>query len=237
MTTTELLVQLRAQLAACADPEFGKSAMRFFREPVDLYGVPTPQVRSISQAAWREVKLWPRAQRNSLCHALWSSGKLEEGGLAIEVYRRFGKQCGSAEFRLFERWLDRFVKNWGHCDGVSCCLLAASIQNEPELIAFLPSWTKSPNRWKRRAAAVTLVREARQGRNTAAIFQIAGLLMEDRDGMVQKGVGWLLKETYPAMPRQTLSFLKPWLGRAPRLVLRLAAEKMTPQHRAAMLGR
>ena len=120
---------------------------------------------------------------------------------------------------------------------MSCCLLAASIQNQPELIALLPSWTKSPNRWKRRAAAVTLVREARQGRNTAAIFRIAGLLMEDSDDMVRKGVGWLLKETYPRKPKEALSFLKPWRGRAPRLVLRLAAEKMTPQDRAIALKR
>jgi len=237
MTAEELLTQVRSQLAARADPKFRESAMRFFREPVDLYGVRTPTVRKISQAAWREVKHWPLAQRNSFCTALWKSGKLEEGGVAIEVYRRFAKQCGSAEFRLFVRWLDRFVTNWGHCDGVSCCLLAASIENQPELIALLPAWTNSPNRWKRRAAAVSLVREARRGRSTAAIFQIAGPLMEDSDDIVRKGVGWLLKETYPNKPREVLSFLKPWKGRAPRLVLRLAAEKMTPQHRAIALAR
>lgn len=237
MTTEQMLTQVRSQLAARADPKFRESAMRFFREPVDPYGVRTPEMRKISQAAYREVKHWPRAQRDSFCTALWKSGKLEDGGVAIEVYRRFARQCGSAEFRLFERWLDRFVTNWGNCDGVSCCLLAASIENQPELIAFLPAWTNSPNRWKRRAAAVSLVREARRGRNTAAIFQIAGLLMEDPDDMVRKAVGWLLKETYPKKPRELLSFLKPWKDRAPRLVLRLAAEKMTPQHRAIALSR
>ena len=40
--------------------------------------------------------------------------------------------------------------------------------------------------------------------------------------MVQKAVGWLLKETYPNKPTEVLSFLKPWKARAPRLVLRLA---------------
>jgi 3-methyladenine DNA glycosylase AlkD len=61
--------------------------------------------------------------------------------------------------------------------------------------------------------------------------------MEDSDDMVRKGVGWLLKDTYPKKPRELLSFLKPWRDRAPRLVLRLAAEKMTPQHRAIALAR
>jgi 3-methyladenine DNA glycosylase AlkD len=155
------------------------------------------------------VKQWPLAQRNRFCTELWKSGRLEDGSVAIEVYRRFAKQCGSAEFRLFEKWLGRFVSNWGACDGVSCCLLAACIQNAPELTALLVPWTKSPTRWKRRAAAVALVREARRGRNTAAIFQIAGLLMEDPEDMVQKGMGWLLKETYPTSQKRCCAFSNP----------------------------
>ena len=53
--------------------------------------------------------------------------------------------------------------------------------------------------------------------------------------MVQKGVGWLLKETYPKRPVEVLGFLDNWRTRAPRLVLRLAAEKMTEMHRKWLL--
>jgi hypothetical protein len=55
--------------------------------------------------------------------------------------------------------------------------------------------------------------------------------------MVQKGVGWLLKETYPKKPRETLDFLDGWRPRAPRRVLRLAAEKMISRDRAWLLTR
>jgi 3-methyladenine DNA glycosylase AlkD len=99
----------------------------------------------------------------------------------------------------------------------------------------LAHWTKSKTRWKRRSAAVSLIQEAKQGRNTVTIFHICGLLLEDTDDMVQKGVGWLLKETYPKRPRQVLAFLHPWRKRAPRLVLRLAAEKMTERDRNWLL--
>jgi 3-methyladenine DNA glycosylase AlkD len=53
--------------------------------------------------------------------------------------------------------------------------------------------------------------------------------------MVQKGVGWLLKETYPKQPREVVEFLQPWKARAPRLLLRYAAEKMTARDREAVL--
>jgi 3-methyladenine DNA glycosylase AlkD len=160
---------------------------------------------------------------------------MEEGGVAIYIYRRFRRQCASCEFRLFERWIDRYVRNWAHCDGVASWLIAASIENEPELMRFLPAWTSSRNRWKRRAAAVSFLQEAKRGRNTETILEIAGKLIEDSDDMAQKGVGWLLKETYPKKPRDVMAFLQARKESVPRLVLRIAAEKMTERDRRAIL--
>ena len=59
--------------------------------------------------------------------------------------------------------------------------------------------------------------------------------MEDADDMVRKGVGWLLKETYPKKPREVLEFLAGWRAQTPRLVLRLAAEKMTDKDKNWLL--
>ena len=127
--------------------------------------------------------------------ALWESGKLEEGVHRQSVYRRFAKICGEREFAMFEQWLDRYVRNWSHCDGVSGWLLAAAIGNRPRLIGRLAPWTKSKNRWKRRAAAVSLIQEAKAGRNTERIFEICTMLQRDTDDMLQKGVGWMLKRS------------------------------------------
>jgi 3-methyladenine DNA glycosylase AlkD len=105
------------------------------------------------------------------------------------------------------------------------------------LSGSLCEWTVSANRWKRRAAAVALVRRARQGRETDLILDIAGRLLADADDMVQKGVGWLLKDAYPKAPRPVVAFLLERRARAPRLVLRIAAEKMTARDRARVMAR
>jgi 3-methyladenine DNA glycosylase AlkD len=230
-----LLKTTRAQLKAAADPEFASGVRRFFKEPVQPHGVPAPQVREVARLAYRELKQWPVAERDRYVTELWNSGVLEEGSVVCYVYRRFAKSCDRCEFVMFEQWLDRYVKNWGHCDGVSTWLIAASIANRPELMSRLARWTRSKNRWKRRAAAVSLIQEAKQGRSTETIFEICGLLRDDTDDMVRKGVGWLLKETYPKRPRELLGFLDDWRPRAPRLVLRLAAEKMTDKDRQWLL--
>jgi 3-methyladenine DNA glycosylase AlkD len=231
----ELLRATRARLKAAADPEFASGVRRFFKEPVKPYGVRTPQVREFARLAYRELKQWPVAERDRFVTELWKSGMLEEGVLVCHVYRRFAKTCDKREFVMFEQWIDGYVRNWSHCDGLSTWLIAASIANRPELTTMLARWTKSKNRWKRRSAAVSFIQEAKQGRNTETIFQICGLLRDDKDDMVRKGVGWLLKETYPKKPRGVLAFLDDWRASAPRLTLRLAAEKMTAEHREWLL--
>jgi 3-methyladenine DNA glycosylase AlkD len=230
-----LLKTTRARLKSAADPEFASGVRRFFKEPVQPQGVQAPQVREFARLAYRELKQWPVAERDRFVRELWKSGVLEEGSVVCYVYRRFAKVCDKREFAMFEQWLDRYVRNWGHCDGVSTWLIAASIANRPELLTRLARWTKSKNRWKRRGAAVSLIQEAKQGRNTETIFQICDLLRDDTDDLVRKGVGWLLKETYPKKPREVLQFLGDWRASAPRLVLRLAAEKMTAPHREWLL--
>ena len=232
----ELAASIRARLEALADPEMAAGARNFFREPIDPIGVRSRDLQKIVAETWRAVRKWPVADRNRLCTLLWEGGKMEEGVLVCHLYKRFARDCTAVEFRMFERWIDRNVHNWAHCDGVSSWLLAACIANEPALMDRLPPWTQSRNRWKRRAAAVALLQEAKQGRNVDTIFRIAGMLRNDANDMVQKGVGWLLKETYPRRPREVVNLLTGWSG-APRLMLRYACEKMTPADRAKVLRR
>jgi 3-methyladenine DNA glycosylase AlkD len=234
----ELLQQVRAELTRLASARVRTSQDRFFKpdQRVHSYGVASPDVKRIAKEIYAQVKKWPPAQRDRLCAELWRSGKNEEGNLVCYVYKRFGKHCGAREFRVFTQWLDRYVGNWGHTDGVSLWMLGASIANDPSLIARLDPWTKSKNRWKRRAAAVSLVPSARRGLHTQAIFRIARPLIPDDDDMVRKGVGWLLKETYPKKPAEVVRFLMPWRVKAPRLVLRYAAEKMSAADRARVLA-
>jgi 3-methyladenine DNA glycosylase AlkD len=236
MSPAETLEMARARLAALADPAVRDGMQRYFKGAVRAYGVSAPKVRKLSQEIYRNVKPWPAAQRNRFCTDLFRGGLMEEGALAIYLYRRFARTCAECEFKLFERWIDRFVDNWAWCDGVSSWLVAASLANAPSLIDQIPAWTASKNRWKRRAAAVALVPFARRGRQIETILDIADRLRQDSDDMVRKGVGWLLKDAYPARPREVVRFLTATEPPFPRLVLRIAAEKMTAAGRRAVLA-
>jgi 3-methyladenine DNA glycosylase AlkD len=233
----ELIEQVRAELRRLGNARTRESIDRFFTadQPVVSYGVASPDVKRIAQGVYASVKAWPVAERDRLCTDLWEGGTNEEGALVCYVYKRFAKTCGAREFHVFRRWLDRCVNNWGHTDGLSLWLLGASIANQPALIGELDGWTRSKNRWKRRAAAVALVPSARRGLHTREIVRIAEPLIPDEDDMVRKGVGWLLKETYPKKPSEVMRFLMPRRAKTSRLVLRCAAEKMSAADRARLL--
>lgn len=234
----ELLGRVCAELERLADERVRQSLDRFFtaEQRVDSYGVASPDLKRIAKDVYPTVKKWPVAERDRFCTELWTGAKSEGGAIVCYIYKRFAKTCGAREFRLFTQWLNRYVSNWGHTDGLSLWLLGASIANEPALIGKLDGWTGSKNRWKRRAAAVALVPSARRGLHTREIFRIAEPLMPDEDDMVRKGVGWLLKETYPNKPAEVMRFLMPRRAQTSRLVLRYAAEKMTVEHRTRLLA-
>jgi 3-methyladenine DNA glycosylase AlkD len=235
---TDLLSEIQAEFDRLADPQLARSEQRFFKDqPIRNRGVRAPEIQRIARDIYPRVKKLRVAERDKLCTALWASRNHEEGALVCYLYRRFAKQCGAREFALFTNWLDRYVDNWALTDGLSLWLLGASIANDAALIDKLDAWTRSRNRWKRRAAAVALVYTAKRGEHTRAILRIATPLIEDQDDMVQKGVGWLLKETYPKKPTEVVRFLVANRARTTRLVLRYAAEKMTAPDRAPVLAR
>ena len=109
----------------------------------------------------------------------------------------------------------------------------------PDYIAKLKDWAKSPNRWVRRGSAVSLIIPVRKGLFLDDIIEIAHILLHDKDDLVQKGYGWMLKaaslsETFvkssDEMKRKHLetvfNFVMKHKATMPRTALRYAIEKM-----------
>lgn len=186
-------------------------------------------LKRVEALAYKQIKPLLLEERYAVFEELWRSGKLEEGAMVCHIGRKFKREFDAIAFKRFARWIDDYVHNWAHCDGVASWLLTACIENEPALRDKLIPWTRSRNRWKRRASAVSFLQEAKRGRSVDYIFDVCSRLEKDADVMVQKGVGWLLKETYPKRPEETVEYVR---SRSfPRLVVRYAAEKMSAADR------
>jgi 3-methyladenine DNA glycosylase AlkD len=223
VTPLQLEREVYSLFEANSHKEHADGVYRFFKEQVKPLGVRSADLQSIVKHAVRRLKRLSPKEREEFFERMWQRGDLEAGVLVCHTARPFSHEYGRREFRLFERWIETHVNNWAHCDGVASWLLAACVANEPQLQAELLRWTRSRNRWKRRAAAVALLQEAKLGRSTEMIFRVTAALSTDPDVMVQKGVGWVLKEAYPKRSEAVEAFLQE--TSFPKLVLRIAREK------------
>jgi 3-methyladenine DNA glycosylase AlkD len=160
---------------------------------------------------------------------------LEEDGLAVEMLRKNIDDFGNDEFHLFESWIGR-VGNWASHDSLVCYLVGPMIAAEPKRKSAAFRWAKSENRWYRRAACVALISGAREQLFFPDIVRLAELLLKDKDDMVQKGLGWLLRETVKYNREPAVPYLLEIRNRAPRLVLRTACETLPPAMKTEVLG-
>jgi len=101
----------------------------------------------------------------------------------------------------------------------------------------LQSWATADNRWLRRAAAVSLILPARHGLFLSECLDICDLLLLDKDDLVQKGYGWLLKAVSEAHQRQLFDFVLARKSTMPRTALRYAIEKLPPDMKATAMAR
>ena len=227
----DIIQQIRKQLQAKATEQNRLGAERYFKEEVKFYGVRVPDVRVIAKQAFQQIKELDKTEIFELCEDLLKSGYSEEALLAFIWADYLTKKQETQDFDVFERWLNKYVSSWAECDTLCNHPIGSFIEKYPIYIENLKNWTKSNTRWMRRGAAVTLILAARKGKFLADVFEIADLLLQDPDDLVQKGYGWMLKEASKQHQTKVFDYVMKNKAVMPRTALRYAIEKMPPDLR------
>lgn len=213
-----------------------EDVQHFFKEVIESRGWYTAELRKFALRFRRSIV----RERGmdfvvQVADELFAGRILEEKVMAVFLLEKQTKNFGDSEFQLFASWLDR-VTSWADHDAVTRYLLAPMVAAEPGRCREVYRWAKSPNRWRRRAACVALIRGARERKFFPQIERLSNQLLNDEDDMVQKGLGWLLRETAKANRERTLPYLMNIRKRAPRLVLRTACETLPLAKRKQVLS-
>jgi 3-methyladenine DNA glycosylase AlkD len=222
----EIAAQIRRALRHGGSAEHAAGVQWFFKEEIKSHGWYTADLR-------RAVRRWRREILREhdfnflvrVADQLFSGSVLEEKVAAVFLLEQMDAQFGDREFKRFESWLDR-IGSWADHDGLVHSLIAPMVTAKPARVKNVFRWAKSPHRWHRRAACVALIRGARAKMFFPKIVKLSDSLLADPDDMVQKGLGWLLRETAKYDAKRTVPYLMKIRGRAPRLVLRTACETL-----------
>ena len=209
---------------------------RFFNEEVASRGWYTDELRKLAVRFRRQmVADYDIDFAIRVCDKLFSGRVLEEKIFAVLMLEGQTGGFSAKEFKLFVSWLDR-VSSWADHDTLVHSLIGPMILAEPARAKAVFRWAKSRDRWHRRAAAVAMIHSARKRTGFEEVIKVSNALLQDKDDMVQKGLGWLLREAAKADPERTVPYLMTIRESAPRLVLRTACEKLSTAERVRILG-
>ena len=234
-TANQWVSQIRAQLKGGASVEHAAGVQWFFKEEVRSHGWYTAPLRRFANSARKEVlKDGGEPLLMDIADKMFSGGYLEERNVGVFLLEKSAPSYGNAEFLRLEKWLARII-SWADHDALLHCILSVMVAERPELVPNVFRWAKNEHRWHRRAACVALIRGTRKKMFRKEIERLTKMLLQDPDDMVQKGLGWLLRETAKADPKGTLPFLMSIREKAPRLVLRTACEKLPATMRLQVL--
>ena len=228
--------EIRRVLKDGGSAEHAAGVQWFFKEQITSHGWYTAALRRAMRQCRKEI-----IGEHDLdflvrvADKLFSGPVLEERSAAVLLLENLDSKFGEGEFRLFEQWLNR-IRSWADHDGLVHSLIAPMVAAKPERTKDVFRWAKSPDRWHRRAACVALIKGTRVRMFFPEVVRLANFLLKDEDDMVQKGLGWLLRETAKFDARHTVSYLMEIRDGAPRMVLRTASETLPAATRRKILS-
>jgi 3-methyladenine DNA glycosylase AlkD len=221
-----IAAQIRSALKRGGSADHAAGVQQFFKEEIKSHGWPTADLRRAVRRCRNEI-LRERGFDflTQVADQLFSGPVLEEKIAAIFLLENLDAKFTDREFALFESWLDR-ITIWSDHDSLVHDLIAPMVAAKPARIKKVLSWARSRNRWHRRAACVALIRGTRAKMFFSQVVKLSDALLGDKDDMVEKGLGWLLREAAKSDAKQAVPYLMKIRGSAPRLVLRTACETL-----------
>jgi 3-methyladenine DNA glycosylase AlkD len=242
---------IRAEIAEAADPDHAAFLAGYFRtgpggygEGDTFLGVRTPYVRQVA-----------RRHRDAATDAdlatLLADPVHENRFAAVaildaraRVAARRASDAVEALARFYLAHLDG-VDNWDLVDvsaphvlgsWLAASTVAASPDEDGEAAEVLASLIASPSRWRRRVAVMATWAFTRDGR-IGWTLDVTRRLSDDRDDLVHKALGWMLREVGYRDPHALLDFLDAHHHRLARVTVRYAVEKLPPEIRARYVTR
>lgn len=197
----------------------------------------TKLFRDIAKSYKKEINSLDISSTYSICELLLESRKSEETIIAYNIIYDIRKKYDHNTFAILEKWLYKYIEDWWDCDDFMTHAFQDLLMKYPENMNKLKVWVQHEKFAVRRSAAVILIRPAQKGLlDVNTIFGICDLLINDIHYLVQKGYGWLLKESCKVYHDSVVKYLENNVKRMSRTAFRYALEKLPKEDRERLMS-
>ncbi|WBB67790.1 DNA alkylation repair protein [Micromonospora sp. WMMD812] len=230
-----MTADVRRELARLADPRRAAASSRFLQmipggygEGERAIGVSVPDQRRVAARYWRDLSLADTTE-------LLTTGVHEERLTSLFVLVRKFTRGDEAEreeiFRIVLANTDR-INNWDLVDSSAPYIVGPWLIDKDRSV--LDRLAESDLVWDRRIAVMATFAFIKAG-DFHWTFRLGERLLRDPHDLVQKAVGWMLREVGNRDRAAEEEFLARRYGAMPRVMLRYAIEKFEPERRREYL--
>jgi len=231
--------EARLALERMARPAGEFDASRYFRGGHDMgfYNTGSGHVRALAREIYTAHRdRWSLTDAIAFADRLMPDRYLEVKAVGLEVVARYRKQFTPGLLARCKRWLaNNYSANWATTDEMCGVIIGPLLVEQPQLIPHMRAWSKHRNMWVRRASMVGLLHPMRQGNSLDLMYEIAKRLHPDREDLIQKAVGWGLREAGKIDAPRLERYLRANVAAIPRTTFRYAIERFPEPRRRALL--
>lgn len=190
-----MLDSLYKEISVLANPKKAMLLQRFFKTGKGEYGegdiflgLTVPQSRSIA----KQFKTLPRKDIEKLLAAKFH--EYRQIGLMILVLQ-FQKASLDEQKEIFDFYVShvKAVNNWDLVDGTAGYIVGEWVYKQKKDRKILERLVKSKNLWEKRIAMIATFSFLYHG-DDSQTYVIAENLIKDPHDLIQKAVGWMLRE-------------------------------------------
>ncbi len=229
-----LLKSLQKSLKEIADPKIAEHSLRFFKTGKGEYGegdiflgIRVPVLRQLVKK-YRDIKL---SDVKKLIKSKYHEERLCALLLLVE---KFKKGTDHEKEDIFNFYINsaEYINNWDLVDCSAHLISGAYLENRDKKILY--KLAESPNLWERRIAIMSTFYLIKKNRFDDAL-KISAILLDDKEDLIHKASGWMLREIGKRDVIQEKKFLDKYYGKMPRTMLRYAIEKFPEEERQKYL--
>ncbi len=236
-TPAEAAEEAIAYFQGQANEEKAAKLQRYFKEPVNYYGVDYGPYKEWKAAFLDGLRTqWTTDDAVRFCEIVLEDDHMESRGIGYQVVGAFVDDAEPELLGKVKGWLEDFCGNWGLVDNLAPSVVTPLLRKHPELAEEVMSWTSSPNQWVRRGAAVAFVELVGEEAFKDHPFVVATALQGDPEDLTHKAVGWLLREAGKVDRGRLEAYLLEQGPKVPRTTLRYAIEKFPKEDRKRIMA-
>jgi len=201
-----LIAAINDGLGAAADPGRAPKMQAYMKSTMPYLGVSVPTVRAVTNAAARVHPPASALHLAASATALWRGATHREQRYAATELT--GLRVATTSLALLALYEEMITTGawWDHVDATAPRAGQLLAAHPGELRPVLVAWSRSPDRWLRRASIIAQL-GAGVRTDLALLTEVIDANATDRDFFVAKAIGWSLRDYARSDPEWVRGFV------------------------------